>query len=134
MPNNLPNKVNRKENGKKGNGDVEELGRVGPIEREPPCLSASAGFLGTPRMNVDGGCCREKSTRKGKVLERIVSGKGYHYGDSVCPKKQVQMGKWGQKMQKSMGKFVLFFPRKLADRFELSLHRAFAGACVACVL
>lgn len=116
LPNNLPNKVNRKENGKKGNGDVEELGRVGPIEREPPCLSASAGFLGTPTMKCDGGCCRDKSTRKGKVLERIVSGKGYHYGDSVCPKKQVQMGEWGQKMQKSVGKFVSFFPRKLADR------------------
>lgn len=84
LPDNVPNKVNMKGRGKKDKEDVEELGRVGPIEREPPCLSTSADLFGTPRMKWDGGCCRDKATRKGKVLESIESGKGYHHSDSVA--------------------------------------------------
>lgn len=106
LPINVPNKVNMKGRGKKDKGDVEELGRVGPIERETPCLSTSAGLFGAPRMKLDGRCCRDKATRKGKVLERIGSGKGYHNSDSVAQEASAD-GQMGQKCKTRWGS--LFF-------------------------
>lgn len=108
LPNNLPNKVNRKENEKKGNGDVEELGRVGPIERETPSLSASAGFLGTPRMKCDGGCCRDKSTRKGKGIGKNCEWEGISLRRFCLPKEASTNGQMGPKNAKVGGEVCSF--------------------------
>lgn len=65
---------------------MDKLGRVGPIEREPP-LSIELGrpLRSTQNKMRWGDAGETKPQGKGKVEESIESGKGYHYiSDSVA--------------------------------------------------